>query len=209
LLQQGGQIEASASFHPLSQAEACVAYSPVKHLLLAANGAKRWNAPTGDTKIKATQADLGLGGYGTFGHHRWYFGALGGYGLAQSFYRFYVPGSPLKEYRTRYTRPYGQLWLARQAAGLAYGATLRVTHLRYTRLRFNDQPVTAATPDFYALPALFLRWGPGPVQGQAQVGLSAPLGRAFRGQDTDLYAAEMVVGVGVVFSPHLRRQKTP
>ncbi|RAK63904.1 hypothetical protein DLM85_20375 [Hymenobacter edaphi] len=207
LLQHGGQVEAGASFHPISQAEAYVAYSPVKHLLLVVNGAQRWNMPTGDTRIKATQGDVAVGGYGTFGNNRWYLGGLAGYGGAQSFYRFYVPDSPLKEYRSRYARPYGQLWLARQTTGLAYGAALRATSLHFTRLTFNDQPVQQSVPHLYAAPSLFVRWGQGAVQGHAQVGVSTPLGSAFSGRETDLYASELVLGVGVVFSPHLRRPK--
>jgi hypothetical protein len=207
LVQQRGQVEAGMAFHPLNQGEAYIAYSPVKHLLVVVNGSKRWNLLNGNYNRQATQGDVGLGWYySTLADNRWYVGGLIGYGGARSMSRAFGPGTPLKEYQARYSRAYGQVWLMRQDDAFKYGAVLRVTGVRYSQLEFNGQPLQESVPDFYVAPALLMRWGRGAIQGGLQAGISAPLGASFSGKDTDVYASELVGGIGVVFYPHLLRK---
>ena len=203
LVQQRGQAEVGASVHLLQQAAVYGAYSPVNHLVITASGAKNIPLASGDNSNRSTQGDVGFGYYRLFGAtNHWFVGALGGVGWAATASSFLVSGSSPKEYRAHYSRLHGQLYLARVGQVVSVGATARFTTLRFSTLTFNEAPVTEPVADRYGDWAAFIRVGRGAIQGQAQVGASTPLDGFFKG-DSDLSSTATLVGVSLIFRPHL------
>ena len=114
-----------------------------------------------------------------------------------------MSGSPLKEYRARYSRYHGQLYLARQGRrAVAYGAAVRLINLHFSSLTFTNAPVQEPVVDLYGDWLLFLRVGKGAIQGQYQVGSSSPLNSVIR-DDSDLSSTATLVGLSLIIRPHL------
>ena len=211
LVHERGQAEVGASVQLLGQVAGYAAYSPAKHLLVTASAAKSIGSSGGENHTKSTQGDAGLGYYYTFGNNnRWYVGALGSYGLAYTFSRFYVANSPIKEYRAHYSRYQGQISIARQGRAVAFGTAARLTNLNFASLTFNDVPVQEPVADLYGDYLFFIRVGKGAIQGQYQVGASTPLSSFFH-SDSDLSSTATLVGLTLIIRPHLlgHREQPP
>lgn len=211
LITEKGKAEVGASLRLPTQLEVYGAYSPVKHVLVFADGAHFWGIPANGASLSSTQGEAGVGGYTAFGGDRWYVGGLAGYGANTFHSRLYNPPStPLKEYRTRYSRTFGQLYLSWHHNSFGLGASYRISGVNYRSLTRNDVPVNDKTASLFGNAMLFMRAGSGPLQLQLQAGTSSPIPGA-GGRETDVYSSEPVLGVGVVLRPHLlgNRAGTP
>jgi hypothetical protein len=206
-LVQRNQVEVAASVQVLGQGAASVAYSPAQHFFMTASVAH--NASTsGDYNVSGTQGDIGAGLYHTFGADKqWYAGFIGTMGRARSSSSFNQTGnSPPRDYRAEYDRRSGQLYLAWQGQGTAFGVTGRLTSLQFRQLTLNQLPPPEPAADLYSDYSLFARMGPGAVQSLLQVGVSVPMNNT-TGGDSDLASSATLIGAGIILMPHLLRKR--
>ncbi|SHM20090.1 hypothetical protein [Hymenobacter psychrotolerans] len=218
LLRNKGEVELTAGLRG-SSLEAGAAWSPAGRLLLTAesalktsNGSETRNSVTFNYHNLHRQAGLGVGTYRLLGKEQaTYLAAVGGIGFAKAdiydpnFNLLFFSG-PLVHYQANYRRYYGQVYVARQLERVSFGMSLRGTLVDYSRLR-RDSVAVQPSSRFYVEPTWFVRVGRGALQGQATFGFSAPIGADRTQPDhRNLTPVTALIGVGVVFRPHLLKQ---
>jgi hypothetical protein len=224
LVRKANDVEITAGLRSLSSLEASAAWAPTSRLLLTAEGAMqdsngsetRNNVTTNYTNTHR-QFGLGLGTYRLLGpDSSAYLGAVGGVGFAAASihdnqlegYFLIIPlFGPLIHFEANYLRYYGQVYAANQDGVLTYGASARATFVDYTRLKRNGEDIASGN-HFFLEPTLFMRFGRGPFQGQATLGVSMPLTASrFNPDHRNLAPATTLIGAAVVFRPHLLRKR--
>ena len=223
LIQRQGQWEASVGLRPLA-GEGTVAYSPAKHLQVAAAGYLMRNGSAADSAASFTrsqQGELGVGYYADNQKQNWHFSTLAGVGRGGG--RIYGtpdfgviipsgfpsaapgqrPGKP--DRRGVYQKYYGQVGVSHVAIAsgrsrLVTGGVLRATWVSFTRLTRNEQPLGKPAA-VYLEPMWFWRYGSSWVQGQAAVGFFLPTNRQSSAREYLLSNGGVLLGGGLVFVP--------
>ncbi|WP_400192185.1 hypothetical protein [Hymenobacter sp. B81] len=207
LVQQGGQAEVQASLATFTKPGLSVAYSPLRHVVLTADGSFGIRSRSDNPYRTRRQASVGGGFYAVVGQYL-HLAALGSYGTAYSALRDQGSHDTIT-YQARYRPVSAQLSISFLGEGASGGLVLRHTWLDVRELRRNGQPVTGLATAYFE-PTAFVRTGRGPWQGQFSLGL--PMvdsnARLDLPRRTQRYLATnaVVVGLGVVLRPHLLGQ---
>ncbi|QIX62327.1 hypothetical protein HER32_14525 [Hymenobacter sp. BT18] len=176
-----GDLDASVGLRLSTHVEGSATYSPLNHVLVRLAGGGTPLPPAGPTvQFAMAQVEGSLGTYWPLGP-RWMAGGLAGLGIGRSRLRY--PQSIYGEnYRARFRRPYGEVYLQWYASPyVAVGTTYRLTQARYSSFTNAGVP-TAVRNVVRSEPLLFVRTGPdrntasGAIQGQLSIGLSTAHG---------------------------------
>ena len=150
LVRQRGRVEAGASAQFTGRAEATVAYSPARRVVLTAGGTL---APKlGDRYFLVTrQYEVGAGLYQPLGP-RWLLSGLAGYGQAycrRGYVDLGIFGSGVySEYEAAYAKRFGQLGIARVEDDWALSLTYRLVRVNFDYLNdagYGPLPLPAMT----------------------------------------------------------------
>ena len=212
-LVEKGQIEVTAGVRNLTSLEMGAAWSPVPHLLVSGEAAlqriedeqlkNRVSVPNVESH---KQVGLGIGTYAlTTGAKPLYLAAVAGFGIAKADVHEANLFGPNDRFQAQYWRYYAQFYLAHPSEQWTWGASMRGTWVAYQQLLQEGEAVASAAT-FYLEPHLFLRYGTGPLQGYATLGISQPVGHdltANRSTMRVLAPTSSLLSVGVVFKPHL------
>lgn len=215
-LVEKGQTEVTTSIRGLTSLEVGAAWSPAPHLLLSGEAGiqriedeQNKNGTSVPNVESHKQVGLGLGAYTlTTGAKPLYLAAVVGLGMAKADVHEVNIFGPNDRFQAQYWRYYAQFYLARPVKLWTWGASIRGTWVNYQQLLREGEEVTPVAT-FYLEPHIFLRYGAGPLQGYATLGISQPLGYGTADHSTmsALAPTSTLVSVGVVFRPHLLRRK--
>ncbi|UOQ54950.1 hypothetical protein [Hymenobacter cellulosivorans] len=156
-----GQAEVQGTTFLNGRWEGAATYSPLKHVLVRAGGG--FKNDSGDTTyFRGRQYEVGLGGYYPLGQH-WLVSGLGGFGQAVSRRGYVQPqffiGEPYNvDFNTRYNKYFGELALSYHNPWGTIGTAVRTSHVRFTSLLYNDQPLARLRMTRLD-PMLFMRFG--------------------------------------------------
>jgi len=143
VIRAANQAEFGASIQPLLRTEVGGAYSPVKHVMVMANGSWRPALRLQVEELRyfrTLQAEAGAGTYWSLGPQM-VLTATGGYGVAKAERIVSKPGlffNFSNTYVSQYRKAFGQLGLTVDNNSATYGFGYRLTQVNFTELTASD-----------------------------------------------------------------------
>ncbi|RTQ50807.1 hypothetical protein EJV47_09305 [Hymenobacter gummosus] len=219
-IQAKGQMQAGLGVRMSTHVEGSAVYAPLNHVMVRVAGGGTPLPASGPTlKFASGQIEGGLGTYWPLGQH-WLAGGLGGLAAGRS--RLHYPQSAeLEDYRARFRRSYGEVYLHHYISPyVALGTSYRLNQVRYSTFTNAGLPTTVRSV-VRSEPLLFVRAGDdlrteaGAIQAQLSVGLSMAHGPRERLMDDIILDLPMhrakfstfYTTLSVVIRPHLLRRK--